>query len=183
MPNDEIIDPPLLPRSNRTPFEWSLSGLQPVAAEANSAAILFQAGRSSRNREVWMLKLVSAIAGTLAISLSVVVTLLFLPKDETPTVPQPLFHPSNREPELPQSESTTYVENTSSNLDQRIHLSQPVRPWRAMEPARPIQLPGADASELAELLQYRRSLLNTGLGLLPTDVPDFTSTSTPRSEK
>ena len=171
MPDNTMNQSPL-PRSNRTPFEWSLSALQPSAEPANSSAILFEAGRSSRDREVRMLKIVCAGAGLLMSSL---LGLFALNRSEAPqVVQQPTSPRLNSDVELPpHTDSMPYAEITASNPDQRIQLSQRVRPWRAIEQPKAHEPSTTDARELAEQLQFRRSLLNTGLGLLPTDVPDL----------
>jgi hypothetical protein len=83
----------------------------------------------------------------------------------------------------PSTEPDSYGNIPSSHPDQSIQLSQPVRPWRAIEQPKAHEPSTTDAKELAEQLQFRRSLLNTGLGLLPTDAPDLTPTETSRAEK
>ena len=173
MPDNTMNQSPL-PRSNRTPFEWSLSALQPSAEPANSSAILFEAGRSSRDREVRMLKVVCGVATILASSLCALGVLAVLSRDEPAAKSMPSTRLIQRDLETPPSaEPGVYAEITAGNPDQRIQLSQPVRPWRAIEQPKAHEPSTTDARTLAEQLPFRRSLLNTGLGLLPTDVPDL----------
>jgi hypothetical protein len=184
MQHDGLNQQPLLPRSNRTPFEWSLSALQPSAEPANSPAILFEAGRSSRDGEVRLLKIVCAASTMLAVSLCALGVSAVLPREEPSVAPTPTTRSIGHDVETPPSAEPGSNGNTeSSHIDQLIQLSQPHRPWRAIEHPN-IHVPSTtDARELADQLQFRRSLLNTGLGLLPTDGPDLTPTETSRAEK
>jgi hypothetical protein len=182
MPGDNLNDP-MLPRSNRTPFEWSLSALQPTAEPANGPAILFQAGRSSRDGEVRVLKIVCSVAVLLAVSMGVVGLRALFTMDEPTTAPIPTTRPTVPEIEpiltpLPGS----YIEVPHVPATEQLQ-SAPVRPWRAMEQPKADEPSHADAKDVAEMLYYRRNLLNTGLGLLPTDGPDLTPAAPTRSEK
>jgi hypothetical protein len=184
MPHDGLNQQPPLPRSNRTPFEWSLSALQPSAEPANSPAILFEAGRSSRDGEVRLLKIVCGSATMLALSLCALGVSAVLLRDEPVVVPTPTTRLIGRDVETsPSTEPGSYGNSPSNQPDQRIQLTQTVRPWRAIEQPKIHEPSTSDARELAEQLQFRRSLLNTGLGLLPTEGPDLTPTETSCAEK
>jgi hypothetical protein len=179
MPGDNLNEP-LLPRSNRTPFEWSLSALQPTAEPANSPAILFQAGRSSRDGEVRILKIICAAALLVAVALCLIGLASVFQKDEPTATTPPSTSTNVRDVEPPPS--IGYPETPANQSTEVVQLAPPVRQWRPMEQPK-VEEPTTDPKDVAEMLYYRRSLLNTGLGLLPTDGPDLTPAAPPRSEK